>query len=177
MALRLRPVLSLFIFFTLCSTAQAAGLYRWVDETGKVHYGDVPAPEIKQAEKKKFSDVKGAPNADLPYESRRAIQNFPVTLYVAENCKDPCQKARDLLQKRGVPFTEKILSDEQGMNEFRKISGSEQTPTVSIGKVWLSGFQAEQWNGELDVAGYPKVAPYRVPAPAQLPPKSAPTIK
>lgn len=177
MALRLRPILSLFILFALCATAQAAGLYRWVDESGKVQYGDVPAPEVKQAEKKKFSDVKDAPHANLPYESRRALQNFPVTLYVAENCKDPCQKARDLLHKRGIPFTEKILSDTHEMDAFRKESGSEQTPTVSIGKVWLSGFLAEQWNSELDVAGYPRVAPYRAPAPAQAPPKSAPTIK
>ncbi len=177
MALRLRPGLSLFVFFTLCFSAQAAGLYRWVDESGKVQYGDVPAPEVKQAEKKKFSNVKDAPNADLPYESRRALQNFPVMLYVADNCKEVCQKARDLLNKRGVPFTEKVLSDEQGMNEFRKISGSNQTPTVSIGSIWLSGFQADNWNGELDVAGYPRIAPYKVPTAPAPPPKSTPTIK
>lgn len=177
MALRLRSVLPLFIFFSLCVTAQAAGLYRWVDESGKVHYGDVPAPEVKQAEKKKFSNITDVPKAGLPYESRRALQNFPVTLYVADNCKEPCQKARDLLQKRGVPFTEKVLLDAKDIDAFQMASGSSEMPTVSIGKVWLSGFLAEQWNSELDIAGYPKLAPYRAPAAPALPPKSAPTIK
>ena len=174
MALRLRLVLPLLILLTLCSTAQA-GSYRWVDESGKVHYGDVPAPDIKQAEKKKFSDIKDAPNADLPYEARRALLNFPVTLYVADNCKEPCQKARELLNKRGIPFSEKSLSDPREIEEFSKASGSDRLPAASIGKTWLSGFLAEQWNSELDIAGYPRVTSYR--APASVSSKSAPTTK
>jgi glutaredoxin len=169
--------LSLYILSALFASAQAAGLYRWVDESGKVHYGDVPAPEIKQTEKKKFSGGAAAPGADLPYESRRAMQNFPVTLYVADNCAEPCQKARDFLNKRGIPFSEKSLSDPKEMDAFRKASGSDQTPTLSVGTTWLSGFQADNWNSELDVAGYPKVAPYRAPAAPAPQPKPAPAIK
>ena len=31
---------------------------------------------------------------------------------------------------------------------------------LTVGKTLLSGFEAGQWNSELDIAGYPKTAPY-----------------
>ena len=174
--MRLLVSLSLATALLLAANAQGAGLYRWVDANGEIHYGDVPAPEVKQAEKKKFSDVTSAPDAALSFEARRAAQNFPVTLYVADNCVAPCQKARDLLSKRGVPYTEKKLVTQAETDQYRKDSASDQTPGLTVGKEWHSGFQLEDWNAALDFAGYPKVAPYRAPAPVPVP-KSSPTIK
>jgi hypothetical protein len=47
-------------------------------------------------------------------------------------------------------------------------------PALTIGKTWLKGFQAEQWNNELDFAGYPKkVLTYRPPVPASAPTQPA----
>lgn len=160
----------------LVANVQGAGLYRWVDANGKVQYGDVPAPEVKQAEKKKFRDITSAADAGLPFEARRAVQNFPVTLHTADNCVAPCQKARDLLNKRGVPFTEKKLVTQEETNQYRKDSSSDNTPGLTVGKEWHNGYEAEDWNAALDFAGYPKAAPYRAPAPVAIP-KSSPTIK
>lgn len=147
------------------SSAQA-DTYRWVDQSGKVHYGDEPpVSEGAQVEQKKFGVAPAADDADLPYATRLARQNFPVTLYVASNCKEPCTQGRDLLNKRGVPFAEKSLVTDKEMDSFRKQSGSDVSPTLRVGKNYLQGFQAEQWNSELDVAGYPKLAPYRPQPP------------
>lgn len=146
------------------SCAQAGSLFRWVDESGDVHYGDQPpATQGVQIEQKKFATVPDIENADLPYEARRAHQNFPVTLYVAHNCKEFCEQARDFLNKRGIPFTEKDLLMQDEVDEFRQQSGSDLTPTLGVGKTYLKGFQAEQWNNELDIAGYPKALFYRPP--------------
>lgn len=161
------------VLFSLCllvcvPTVQAGELYRWVDSSGKVHYGDAPPPDAAKVETRKFSDV--VPGEDLPYETRRAQQNFPVTLYVADNCGETCEQARSLLRKRGVPFTEKNLVKKEEIDAFRNLSGSDSVPVLSVGRIFLKGFLATQWNNELDVAGYPKSAPYRaVPAPAKLP--------
>lgn len=165
------------------ATALAGELYRWVDQSGKVHYSDVPAAEAVQPVQKKFADSPLA-NADLPYETRRAREAFPVTLYVADNCKELCQRARDLLNKRGIPFTEKTLVTREDAAAFRKLSGVDSVPVLVVGSNWLKGFLAEQWNSELDIAGYPKAAPYGFrPAPsppaarkpdAQPAPESAP---
>lgn len=149
--------------------AQAGELYRWVDKAGKVHYGDVPPAETAQIEEKKFSPAE-TPGADLPYATRRAQQDFPVTLYVADNCKEYCDQARRLLNERGIPYTEKKLATQEDIDAFKALSGSDSAPTLAVGHAFLKGFLATQWHSELDIAGYPKTAPYR---PAVTPPVPA----
>jgi len=155
-----RVVLLLGCLMLMPASNYAGELYRWMDKSGKVHYGDVPASEAVQVERKKFAVKDGE---DMPYESYLARQNFPVTLYVADNCVEPCQQARDFLDKRGIPFTEKTLLTQKDLDDFKKLSGSEQAPTLAVGKTYLKGFEPGQWNSELDIAGYPKTLPYRPP--------------
>ena len=150
-------------------SAQAGSSYRWMDQSGKVHYGDVPAAGAAQVEEVKISDSPATDDADLPYETRRAKENFPVMLYVADNCSELCQKARDFLNQRGIPFTEKNLKSQEDIDAFKQISGGETIPALAVGKNWLNGFLAGQWSSELDVAGYPKIPPYR-PQSAIKPP-------
>lgn len=157
----------------LASGAAQAETFRWVDSSGKVHYGDLPPDDAAKVEEKKFAappaGTAGQGNVELGYEARRAQENFPVTLYYASNCSSPCQKARDFLNKRGVPFTEKLLQTPEEINEFTKQSGSDQSPTLQVGKTYLKAFEPGQWNSELDIAGYPKFAPYRPSAPTAPP--------
>lgn len=134
-----------------------AEVYRQVDASGRVQYGDKPAPD---AERLRIG-APPLPDDSLPYETRRAQQNFPVTLYVFEACGAPCEEARKLLQTRGIPYREKNVGTQAELDEFRKRSGSDQVPTLRIGNTWLKGLLAEQWQRELDYAGYPKTAPYR----------------
>ncbi|BBI98404.1 NrdH-like redox domain-containing protein [Ferrigenium kumadai] len=149
--------------------AQAGELYRWVDKAGKVHYGDTPPPAAALVEEKKLTDVV-APSADMPYETRRAQQNFPVTLYVGDGCGEFCVQARELLIKRGIPFSEKNLVTREEIDAFKAASGGDKVPVLAVGKTLISGFSASRWNNELDIAGYPKSASYRplpvLPAPA-----------
>ena len=138
------------------SYTSADELYRWVDESGSVHYSDIPVA-VPSIEKKKLGAGPADPDAGLPYEIRRAKQNFPVVLYVAENCGEICQEARDLLRKRGVPFEEKNLKTQEDFAAFKQLSGNEGVPSLAVGKVWLKGLQARQWNDELGAAGYPDI--------------------
>ncbi len=158
------------IVLLLCSLAvmpsglQAGELFRWVDAHGKVHYGDVPPVDGVQVTPIK-SPAAAIPEEELPYETRRARQNFPVTLYVGGSCAEYCDQARNLLSKRGIPFSEKELVTQEDIDAFKALSGSDGTPTLAVGKTFLKGFLAARWHSELDIAGYPKIAPYRPPAP------------
>ncbi|MBI5437547.1 MAG: glutaredoxin family protein [Nitrosomonadales bacterium] len=163
-----RIVLLLICLAIMPFGAQAGKLYRWVDTQGKVHYGDTPPADTARVETKKLSD-NVTPVEDLPYETRRAQQNFPVTLYVAENCTDPCDQARGLLTKRGIPFSEKKLVTREDIDAFKALSGFDSVPALSVGRIFLKGFQANQWNSELDIAGYPKTAPFRLPVILPVP--------
>jgi len=149
-----------------------AELYRSIDKDGKVHYSDVPLQGSEDVTAVK-ADKAPVPDETLPYETQRAMKNFPATLYTFPDCGSACQMARDFLNKRGIPFTEKSLVTKEEVDNYRKEAGDSQVPALTLGKTWLKGFLAERWNKELDVAGYPKTAPYRpvrsVPAdqPAQ----------
>ena len=153
-------VLLLTCLVALPMGVDADELFRWVDESGKVHYGDAPPASAVEIERKKLSNGVEQ-NEDLPYETRRAQQNFPVTLYVGSDCGEPCNKARSLLSKRGIPFSEKLLKYQEDIDAFRKLSGFTGVPALSVGKNYLRGFLESQWHSELDIAGYPKLAPYR----------------
>ncbi len=154
-----RIVLLLGCLLLMPVSIHAGELYRWVDKFGKVHYGDAPTAEAEQIERMKFSAIYDG--EDMPYETRLAQQNFSVTFYAASNCIEPCQQARDFLNQRGIPFTEKALLTQKEIDDFKQQSGSDMSPTLAVGKTYLKGFEAEQWNSELDIAGYPKTASYR----------------
>ena len=155
-----------FLFLAFClltvafTNAQADSLFRWADRDGKVHYGDRPAEDAIGAEQKKFGSAPAAGDDELSYGVRKAKQDFPVTLYSAANCGEPCVQARSLLNKRGVPYVEKYLATNEDNDAFKKLTGGKGVPSLTVGKTLLSGFEAGQWNTELDIAGYPKAAPY-----------------
>jgi glutaredoxin len=165
------------VFLAMSPLSAGAGeLFRWVDENGKVHYGDAP-PASANAERKKFGG-NVEQNEDISFEASEAQKNFPITLYVSDTCKEPCTKARELLKNRGVPFSEKMLVTKSEIDEFQKLSGSSNAPTMKIGNSYLSGFSEPKWNSELDIAGYPKNATYRqLTAPPAQPGTPKPDVK
>jgi len=80
-----------------------------VDEKGAraLHRYAAP-PSAKSAQKKnlKANDLRRQPS----YELTQAIRQRAVTLYTFPDCKDPCQMARDVLNKpRRCPFKEKLI--------------------------------------------------------------------
>ncbi|MDO9063572.1 MAG: glutaredoxin family protein [Sulfuricella sp.] len=165
--------MKLAVFFCiLCMfavySAQSASLYRWVDTDGKVHYTEQPPPP--SAARKVEAKTIGTPPADdgqLPYASRLAAKNFPVTLYNSE-CGEACTKAREHLAKRGVPFNEKDAGTPEVQAELKKLIGALEVPVLAVGTVTrLKGYEAGAWNAALDEAGYPKSAPYRRPKPKE----------
>lgn len=164
-----RVILLLCGLLAMQTSTQAEVIYRWLGSSGKVHYGDVPPAGPVQVEAIELAPAP-PPGIELPYETRRAQQNFPVTLYLGEKCAEYCKLARSLLNKRGIPFTEKVLTTKEEIDTFKALSGGDVIPTLAVGKTFLKGFLDEQWQLELDVAGYPKNPPYR---PANLPAAAA----
>ncbi len=151
-------LISVALILLAMQAAHADELYRWVDKEGKVHYGDVAPSDIEDVETKKLATpaASAVDETKYPYEARMAAKNFPVTLYVSESCGESCQMARDFLSKHQVPYTEIALTTPEQFQAFPQTSGSDRVPTVLIGKTWLKGFLASQWQDELEAAGYPK---------------------
>lgn len=158
------------MYSLLCLTAAAAWAqpYRWLDENGRVHYSDLPPPPNAKAVEKlnrKANAVAAQPN----YQLTQAVKSAPVTLYSHPDCKASCQMARDVLNKRGVPFTEVSATDQAKADEVRRVSGSDTVPVLVVGAQVLTSPSADAYNQALDLAGYPKagvVLPGSQAAPA-----------
>jgi glutaredoxin len=160
-------IVRILLVLTLVFVAQLAGAqqYRWLDENGRVHYTDTPPPPTAREVQRKR--LKGnAVGSQGSYELAAAVKNSPVTLYSHPDCKDLCQLAREVLNKRGVPFTEVSANDEAKIEELRRVSGGANVPVLVVGGQVETTISAAAYNRALDVAGYPRagVAPSRTQA-------------
>jgi glutaredoxin len=168
-------VVRLFVLSVLlCASAAAqAQQYRWVDEKGRLHYSDTPPAKAKDVRK---TDVKTESPAEdrqqVPFELQQAQKDFPVTLYTAPVCKQPCELARMALNKRGVPFAEVQVWNPETLEQLKSRAGSDNVPALVVGRSTLSGFDQTRYDGLLDSAGYPKqgalaARSQRAPAPPE----------
>ena len=156
----LRPTLIVAALIA-ATLADAQTTYRWIDKSsGKTVFSDQPPPPGASQVVKQTGAQPGA-ERQQPYATRQAAAKFPVTLYTSAICAEACQQARELLNTRGVPFTEKQLKSEAEFAELAKLLGSEAGfPSLSVGRQNLRGLADDAWNDLLDLAGYPKSAPY-----------------
>ena len=165
------------VLASACVAAQA-DFYRWVDAGGEIHYSDLAPPaNVKQFEKIKAAGGKPG-EVPLPYVLLVAVKNFPVTLYVTE-CGDACTRARELLAKRGIPYTELDATDPATQEELRQLTGGAlEVPVLKVGDDALRGFEDGIWNTSLDAAGYPQTAviPPRPPTKPVKPAAAAPPV-
>jgi len=139
--------------------------YKWVDRDGRVHYTQTPPPpDAKGVQRKNFHSEQ-AEAVDLPYATRLASTNFPVTLYTWPDCGSPCDQARTLLVRRAVPFREVSVVTQKDAEELKNLSGRNDLPTLVVGTQVHVGFQERAYNGMLEAAGYPSsVAPVPIEA-------------
>lgn len=175
--MRARNVVVLVALSVLAAAAQAEQLYKWVDSDGNVHYSDQPPPpNARSVEERSVSGGSGA-DEQLPFELQRATENFPVTHFVSD-CGAACVEARQLLVSRGIPHTEMDATQAATQEEIRDLTGGNVVvPVLRVGRQVLRGFEAGQWNGALDAAGYPRTALIQVqprrPAPPAPPQEAA----
>ena len=169
---------ALLLALACAGTAALAQQYRWVDDRGNVHYTDTPPAKAKTVKK---ADVK-APAAPEepppPYEVQRALKDFPVTLYTAPSCNEPCEMARATLNKRGIPFTEVSVVTVETLEQVKALAGVEAVPVLVVGRSVLNAYEPSRYASLLDSAGYPKegVAPARSQTAPTVPPGATPPV-
>lgn len=142
------------ILLLACAGAHAQ-TYRWTDPAGRTVISDAPPPSTA---KNPSASAAAGPDDGLPYATRRAVENFPVTLYTAPRCDSECAQGRDLLKQRGIPHTEKSLQSEADVAELKALTGDAGVPVLKVGRQHFRGYAAAPWHDLLDLAGYPKAA-------------------
>mgnify|MGYP000929537818 CR=1 FL=1 len=158
---------ALFLGLVLAATSiNGQTTYRWTDaRTGRTVVSDQPPP----ADARKVLIYRGQgttgedpekPARTLSYAARQASEKFPVVLYTMAEC-DECRAARELLTRRGIPFTEKLVRSQAELADInQQLGGRSLLPSLVVGRKNLRGFVSSDWNELLDLAGYPTNAPY-----------------
>ncbi len=159
----------------VAAPAFAQGVYRIVGPDGKVTFSDQPPPSTPGGQPRGSTAAAGTPSsgagAQLPYELRQVSNRFPVTLYTSKECA-PCNSGRNLLNARGIPYSEKTVETAPDGEALKRISGEASLPFMTIGSQQIKGYSDSEWTQFLDAAGYPKQSAlpvgYRRPAAAPL---------
>jgi glutaredoxin len=146
-----------------------AQVYRWLDDKGRMHVGDTLPPGARSVEK--ISNARAPTEPAEPHALQLARKNAPVTLYSTPNCP-LCDRARQLLNARGVPFSEISVVTEKHVQDLVRVVGRDALPSIVVGSKIQDGFAEAIYEAMLDDAGYPKTGV--LPARAQQqPPVSA----
>ncbi len=156
------------------AVAQAQTVYRIVGPDGKVTFSDKAPIEASNVTARtaagRVIDANPA-NASLPYDLRQVVARYPVTFYSGAGCA-PCGAGRQMLQLRGVPYTEYTVTTPEDAEALQRLSGDRSLPFLSIGGQKIRGFSEAEWTQFLNAANYPtstQLPPnYRNPAPKAL---------
>ncbi len=142
----------------IVAASPAAAQYKIVGPDGKVTYTDQP-PADPKVKIKRMGTQGSTDEADqpLPFAIANAVRSAPVVLYTSLSCS-PCAQGRQLLQNRGIPFSERTVSTEADLDALKALGMENNFPVLEVGRNRISGYGSEQWNGALTSAGYPAQA-------------------
>ena len=132
----------------VCPEAPADQVYRWVDDTGKVHFSDRP-PAGDPTSNVEIKSYRGSPEiSSVPAESVAA----QVTMFTTTWC-GYCKRARAYLNKMGIPFVEyDVEHDEFGKRQYKKLNGR-GVPVILVGDQRMNGFSVPSLEKLLRNAG------------------------
>src|SRR5690606_34177704 len=132
------------------SAACFAEVYKWVDDTGKIHFSD-KKPEDAQAETldirvNSYSFPKIETNLlhsrSAPASSPTASRN--IIMYSTARC-GYCKKARAFFRKNNIAFKEyDVETTAKGRRDYQKLNGR-GVPIILVGKQRLNGFSEERF--------------------------------
>jgi glutaredoxin len=177
-------LMSALALLGLAGAGAAMAQFKVVGPDGKVTYTDrpqaVPGAQVQPLRRdgSPAGPAAAVPaTASLPAELRPVVARFPVMLYTSADCP-PCEAGRKLLQQRGVPFSEHQVGSDDDIAALQRLTAGRTVPALTVGGQALRGFQEADWQGTLDLAGYPRESRlprnYQAPAPTPLVARSAP---
>jgi glutaredoxin len=144
----------LLLIVLITPVLAAAGVYKWTDAQGKVHYSDSPPPETKtQQINVKVNSISGPAVVSTFRDAPTAKSKEKVRLFTTVWC-GYCKKAKAHLAAKGVPYDElDVEKSEHGRSEYAKLGGR-GVPVILVGSQRMDGFDAAGLDAMLGQAGW-----------------------
>lgn len=126
-------------------------IYKWTDENGKVHFGDVP-PESEKAEvidenklAERFSSISTVVVKLAPLDFDVNHQSNMLIMYSTARC-GYCKRARRYFSENNITYIEKnIENSKEGKREFKQLGGT-GVPLFWSGKYKMQGFSEKRFD-------------------------------
>src|SRR6185312_4591228 len=132
MPMKAKPIVLAACIAAAALAAEAQTVYKWVDKDGKVHFGDQP-PADRDATAQRIQGGGASSEEQMPYATQMAMKRSPVVIYTSGGCGDMCAKGKELLSKRGIPFTEKHPeTNPDDAKALKDLVGALVVPVVSV---------------------------------------------
>ena len=146
----------LTLFLLLLYGTANADFYTWEDENGAAQITDYPPPKDKSAknvqvhkyESDNLTELQSEEDQKSPSKDNKsnASKTPEVVLYTKNNCSD-CDKARDFLKSKKIPFGEYNMDKDKASAARRKeIDNSEDVPFAIINNNHVYGFSESVYN-------------------------------
>ena len=125
----------------LGSAASVAEIYKWYDESGKLHFSDQKPEHLKSETVEIQPNVEGykAAYADMPEPQRNTL-----TMYMTEWCGF-CKKARKYFQENNIAYLEKNIEKNPQAKREHKALGGGGIPVITLNGKKMRGFSASRF--------------------------------
>ncbi len=145
----------LFLLLCFCLPASAGQIYKWTDESGRVHVGDRPPSSVDakllklriNTYQRGISGLSGIQGRDV----NRARDK--VTIYTTKRC-GYCRKAKAWFRQNNIAYSERdIETSARARKEFDKM-GARGVPVILVGRQRINGYNESRLRSALKKAGY-----------------------
>ncbi len=144
LAMALIAATALFLMMTL-KTADAATLYRWVDDKGVVHVSETP-PEGKANVAQTIVGEEADKGQKVEEKKAFRVRPGEVTIYTTPTCPW-CHRTKAWMRDKKVRYREiDITTDKKGLEEMVRISGQTGVPVIVVGDEIIVGFNEKRLN-------------------------------
>lgn len=135
------------------SSSYGARVVECVDSQGDVSFRDHCPPGMTAKDQREYGR-RGA--AESENNDLQAIAEAnPITLYAVPDC-EVCDVARNFLEKRGLPYTEKnVEASAEVQDELKEKAGQLAIPVIVIGERVIRGYDRLALGDAITSAGYP----------------------
>jgi len=142
----------IMLVFVLEGTAEA-NLYTWEDEKGGVHITDYPPPPKSgkkvQVYKSGLDLVETTGGEDAQKKVKEEKKEADIIIFTKNECED-CDKARNFLKDKKVPFTEyNIDKSKEAAQRRKEADDSTDSPFAIIYRNQIYGFSEAVYNRAL----------------------------
>lgn len=133
----MRYLLLLLLIFPLSGIAE---IYKWTDESGRVHFGDSPS-DRDNAEKVtiEINSYEHVTYEDIEFYS--GINSHRVIMFSTDWC-GYCKKARRYFKSKGIKYVEYDIEKSNQARKMYDSIGGKGIPVILIGKKRMNGFSA-----------------------------------